>query len=328
MSLLLLVHEMTNTENYTTEPLMQENKADLEGSSRGLSSTNKDNEFDDAPKEKIKARLVNKKTGEVIEITDELRHKFRLDRMQKRIHAWAESVKSFGGLEKKKYRSVMITLTYNPNVRWHKKHITVFMEGVKRVLGGDLVAYAWVAEMQERGVPHYHVYLVVKRGAKIPMPDKAYGQRGHKLWAHGMTRIETAKSPFYLVKYTGKEHQKEGFYRGMRIFAVWIAKDVLSELEQRKFRLSALPKWLANIVRPMIEQADYEQPKPSEGGGWLFMGKVYRSDWEYQQLIDGQWVNASTSLANLQYDDMTDGERSIIDFNEFSDYCKEMEGQY
>jgi hypothetical protein len=58
------------------------------------------------------------------------------------------------------------------------------------------------------------------------------------------------------------------------------------------------------------------------------MDAVLRSEWEYQQLVDGEWVNVSTSLANMQYDDMTDGERSIIDFNEFSDYCNEMEGQY
>ena len=265
----------------------------------------------------------------MIEITDELKHKFRLARMQGRVHSWAGAVNSFGGLKGGfRYRNVMITLTYNPSKQWKKGHINSFMDGVKRVLGGDLVAYAWVAEMQARGVPHYHVYLVVKKGAKIPMPDKAYGQRGHKLWAHGMTKIETAKSPYYLVKYTGKEQQKEGFYRGMRIFAVWIAKDVLSELEKRKFKLSALPKWLQKVAKPKIDQADYKQPKPSPGGGWVFMDAVLRSEWEYQQLVDGEWVNVSTSLANMQYDDMTDGERSIIDFNEFSDYCNEMEGQY
>jgi len=329
MSLLLLVHEMTNNTNYTTEPIDHENNVDLEDSSRGLSAINKENEYNHNPKEKITARLVNKATGEMIEITDELKHKFRIDRMQKRVHAWAESVKSFGGLEVgKDYRQVMITLTYTPDVKWQPGHINGFMDGVKRVLGDKLLAYAWVAEMQERGVPHYHVNLVVKKGAKIPMPDKAYGQRGHKLWAHGMTKIETVKSPYYLVKYTGKEHQKQGFYKGMRIFAVWIAKDVLSELERRKFRLSSLPKWLAKIALLAIYQANYEQPKPSPGGGWLFMGKVLRSEWEYQQLVDGEWVNVSTSLANMQYDDMTDGERSIIDFNEFSDYCNEMEGQY
>jgi len=78
----------------------------------------------------------------------------------------------------------------------------------------------------------------------------------------------------------------------------------------------------------MIDHADYKQPKPSEGGGWLFMGEVLRSEWEYQQLVNGEWVNASTSLANLQYDDMTDGEKAIIAFNDFSDYCNETEGQY
>jgi hypothetical protein len=293
--------------------------------SRGLSAINKGNE----PEKEVKARLLNRKTGEIIEITEELKHKFRLDRMNGRVHAWAEAVQSFGGLKGGfRYRCVMITLTYDPSVKWKAGHINNFMDGVKRAVGKGLLAYAWVSEMQLRGVPHYHAFLVVKKGTFIPTPDKPHGKRGHVLWPHGMTKIETARSPFYLVKYTGKEHQKEGFYRNMRIFAVWISKDVLSELERRKFRLSALPKWLANIARPMIDHADYEHPKPSPGGGWLFLDKLFRSEWEYQQLREGEWVNASTSLANLQYSDMTDGERAIIDFNDFSNYCKEMEGEY
>jgi hypothetical protein len=332
------------SDNHNIKQLLtQENTHDGETSSRGLSSTNKGNESEKQPflglsdvpnlnydEKDTKARLVNRQTGEVILITDEIKQKFRLARMQLRIHSWAMAVNSFGGLKGgNKYRSVMITLTYRPDIKWMAGHINNFMDGVKRVLGNKLIAYAWVAEMQpKRCVPHYHVYLVVKKGAKIPMPDKAYGKRKHKLWPHGSTNIQTAKSPFYLVKYTGKEHQKEGFYRNMRIFAVWIAKDVLSQIERLKFRLSALPKWLANIARPMIDHADYEHPKPSPGGGWLFMDKVLRSEWEYQRLIEGEWVNVSTSLANLQYDDMTDGERDIIDFNDFCDYCKEMEGQY
>ena len=295
-----------------------------ETSIRGLSAINKVHGFE----EEIKARLVNHATGEIIEITEELKHKFRLQRMNARVHAWAMALKSVGGLIGKAYRQVMITLTYDPMIEWKPNHIRDFMKGVRRVLGGDLRAYSWVAEMQERGVPHYHVYLVVNRGARIPMPDKAYGQRGHKLWGHGMTKIETARNPFYLVKYTGKEHQKMGFYRNMRIFAVWIAKGFIEELEKRKFRVSSLPRWLQKIAIEQIKNVGYEHPKPSPGGGWEFMDKIYRSDWEYQQLVEGEWVNMSTSLANLQYDDMTDGEKNIIDFADFSRYCKEMEGNY
>ena len=236
-----LVNEML--EHCNTQPQNEQ----CEGASiRGLSFTNKVNEFENEP---FNPRLLNRVTGEVLEITPEIKHKFRLSRMQRRVYAWANAMKSIGGLKGGfRYRQVMITLTYAPAVKWSPNQIKDFMSGLKRVLGDKLLAYAWVAEMQERGVPHYHVFCVVKKGTKIPMPDKPYGQRGHVLWPFGMTKIETAKTPYYLVKYTGKEHQKEGFYKGMRIFAVWIAKGLLSELEARIFRVSGLPKWLAREV--------------------------------------------------------------------------------
>lgn len=312
-----------NTVNQSEQP---ENSVSEETSSRGLSPSNKVHEFESVSGD---TRLLNKVTGEVLELTPEMKHKFRLSRMQSRVYAWANAVKAFGGLKGgRSYRQVMITLTYAPDVQWSPNHIRDFIKGLRRVCGDNLLAYAWVSEMQARGVPHYHVFAVVRKGTRIPKPDKPFGQRGHKLWPHGMSKIETAKSAFYLVKYTGKEHQKEGFYKGMRIFAVWIAKGILDEVEQRRFRVSSLPRWLQKRVIDHITHKDYEHPKPAQGGGWLVMGEIMKSDWVYQKLVEGEWVNASSSMANLQYDDMTDGERGIIDFNDFSDYCKEMEGQY
>ena len=315
--------QTSNETNYNTKPIDHENNAGGEAVCRGLSNTNKGNELENSPK----TRLLNEKTGEIIEITPELKHKFRLAKMQARIHAWSCAVKLFGGLDGgKRYRSVMITMTYREGEYWQPNHINLFMDGLKRVLGDKFVAYAWVSEMQKRLVPHYHVFLVVKRGTWIPTPDKPHGQRGHVLWPHGSTKTETARSPFYLMKYTGKEYQKEGFYRGMRIFAVWIAKDMLSKIERFKFRMSSLPSWLRKEVKPFLGVDGYAHPKPSPGGGWLFMGQLLRSDWQYQEFRDGQWVNASTSMANLQYDDMTDGERHIIDYREMVDFAKGLAG--
>ena len=219
MPLFLLVHEMTNDTNYTTNEIDHENNAETEAVCRGLSSINKVNEFKndlkqtfERAKSAIKARLLNKATGEMIEITDELKHKFRLSRMQGRVHAWAESVKGFGGLKGGfRYRQVMITLTFNPSVKWYAKCITQFIQAVLNLLKADLMAYAWVAEMQERGVPHYHVFLITKKGAWIPTPDKPHGQRKTKLWAHGSTNTQNAKSPYYLVKYTEKNSKKKAF---------------------------------------------------------------------------------------------------------------------
>jgi hypothetical protein len=150
--------------------------------------------------------------------------KVRYNRMRKRIADWVETVKSLS-----EYKFIMITLTYAPAYDWEANHIREFMLTLKKLLGKKLLAYAWVAEMQKRGVVHYHVMLVVPDGLIIgedlPYPDDA------GLWRYGLTRVEVARSPFYLVKYLGKEHQKDfsKFPKGIRAFSVQIYEPVLKK---------------------------------------------------------------------------------------------------
>lgn len=132
-------------------------------------------------------------------IVDLFEHRLWLMRM--RISAWANIVKV--RRQDGDTRLVMITLTYRQVGDYQPGHINTFMKNLKQRLGDRLMAFAWVCELQARGAVHYHVMLLVPKGTRIPKPDDA------GMWSYGMSRIETARTPFYLVSYLGKEYQKD-----------------------------------------------------------------------------------------------------------------------
>lgn len=211
--------------------------------------------------------IKNKVTGVVIN-TDTTA--VRLGRMRRRVRAWAQSLD--GVIQDKRYRVVMITLTYRDVDGWRPNHIRDYMLRMRRLLGDKLVAYAWVAELQKRGAVHYHVLLVVSKGAKIPRPDDA------GLWVHGLTRIETARTVYYIVKYAGKAYQKLGDYpRGLRTFAVWMSIKAVDAVRYWSYRLSALPQWLSEIVGSIADFTTW--PKRSKAGGWWYSGCRWLSPW-------------------------------------------------
>jgi hypothetical protein len=158
--------------------------------------------------------LINRASNQVMVLDN---FKVRYNRMRKRIAEW---VKLLSAVPDFKY--VMVTLTYAPEYDWEPNHIRQFMLSLRKVLGKKLLAYAWVAELQKRGVIHYHVMLVVPNdlvlGDDLPYPDEA------GLWPYGFTRLEIARTPFYLITYLGKEYQKDftKFPKGIRVFAVHI----------------------------------------------------------------------------------------------------------
>lgn len=111
----------------------------------------------------------------------------------------------------------MVTLTYRgDNGDWQPSHVRSFMDHVRKWCGrqGFAARYVWVAELQQRGVIHYHVAVWVPRGTRMPMPDR------QGWWPHGMTRIEVARAAVpYLLKYLSKDTSKTlgRFPRGARI---------------------------------------------------------------------------------------------------------------
>jgi hypothetical protein len=115
---------------------------------------------------------------------------------------------------------------------------------------------------------------MVRRGTNIPKFDTA------GWWLHGSTKIETARSPFYVLKYTGKEYQKVGrFPKGLRMFAVWMAEGVISPVARWFFRLSAVPAWLREEALKSISDVGAKFQRVA-GGGWSFSGRMYFSPWE------------------------------------------------
>jgi hypothetical protein len=140
----------------------------------------------------------------------------RLEKMRKRISAWAEVVQIWR--KDNPSTLIMVTLTYRRVDGYDAGHIRTYINRVRGMLKDRLIAWAWVAELQKRGAVHYHLMMVVKKGTRIPMPDK----HGH--WEHGMSEVQRARTPYYLLKYVGKEHQKDfaRYPKGCRTYAVSI----------------------------------------------------------------------------------------------------------
>lgn len=141
----------------------------------------------------------------------------RLTLMRRRVVTWAEVVKRMA--EKTSLRLVMVDLTYRPGATYNAGDIRTYLKATKKRLGENLLAWAWVAELQKRGEVHYHVIFAFKRGTKFPKPDDKGGG-----WPHGMSKVQTARTPFYLVTYIGKEYQKDlaRYPRSCRLYAVTV----------------------------------------------------------------------------------------------------------
>jgi hypothetical protein len=204
----------------------------------------------------------------------------RLGRMRRRISAWSEVVDEIK--KKRAIRMVMATLTYAPEHEWDINHIRDFLKAIRRSLKGGILAYAWVAEMQQRGVPHYHVYFILKAHVMLPTPDT------DGFWKWGMSSVDVGRSPFYLVTYLGKEYQKKDYEKGMRVFAVWVKKGLVRDWIATKFRWSALPGWLREEMEAKSIVFINVFPKPNDGGGWIVWVSKARQEslgWSFDHMI-------------------------------------------
>ena len=110
----------------------------------------------------------------------------------------------------------MITLTYGPGESWRPRHLSELLAACRKFCkrAGKDFRYVWVAEMQKRGVVHYHVIVWLPVGFKLPKPD----ERGW--WPYGMSNIQWArKAAGYLAKYAskGQEPGAPAFPKGIRI---------------------------------------------------------------------------------------------------------------
>lgn len=188
--------------------------------------------------------LEHRETHEIIQLDT---YAGRIARMRRRVHAWAKYLSPVLK-DGQKYRMVMVTLTLRPEVSWKPNLIRDYMKRVRRSLKTGLVGYAWVGELQQRGAVHYHVLLILKRGTWLPYADKS------GWWPWGMSKTETARTPFYITKYASKGRfinsygDRPTLPRGMRLFAVWIVPSFTNNPEFWEFSLSKYPMWVCELM--------------------------------------------------------------------------------
>jgi hypothetical protein len=201
--------------------------------------------------------LRNFETGQVIVIDT---FSVRLGRMKTRIFDWALKVDQWR--QSNNSRLVLITLTYKKVGDYRAGHIGDYLRNLKKRLGKNLLAFAWVAELQERGAVHYHLVILVTPGTDIPKPDR----KGY--WVHGMSKIETARTAFYLATYTGKEYQKDlsKYPKSCRLYAVSIRSSMGIKTAVRSSGGQIAAKY--RVSKEFKKNPGFS---PSEGGSlWKF----------------------------------------------------------
>jgi hypothetical protein len=217
-------------------------------------------------------------------------HERRLAGMHRRVYAWGVAVMN-AMLKVPGSYLAMVGLTYDPKLpngrgTWRPNHIKDYMGAVRQQCGKGLLGYAWVAELQGRGEVHYHIMLWLARGSKVKKPD----QRGGG-WSHGASRVQRARSPFYLVKYAKKVSQKRDAYpKHCRMYGVSLPIGSVSEGDKLMYRLSSAPACVRTFVNGLAREdvAGIRWARTGRfddvGGWWVWHGggKTFlASAWDY-----------------------------------------------
>lgn len=189
---------------------------------------------------------------------------FKVDRDQRRLACLRRSI-GFSArahaVSEKGHRSDvpwMVTLTYaGTNADWDPRHISAALHGARQWAkrSGFALRYVWVAELQKRGVIHYHLCVWLPRGVRMPKWDA----RGW--WVHGMSNRVVARNAVpYLLKYMSKGTDVSAgtFPRGARLYGV----GGLEKSLQRARRWLNLPRFV------QCNSDTSDRWVRAEGGGW------------------------------------------------------------
>jgi hypothetical protein len=200
----------------------------------------------------------------------------RHEKMKMTIFAWAEVMKRYRA--KHDTRMVMIGLTYRKVEDYQSGHIRDYLKDLKRHVGKNLIGFAWVCELQARGAPHYHIVLVVNKGSRIPLPDES------GMWSHGSSSIVTARTPYYLVTYVGKEHQKDlaRYPKGCRLYAASVRTQDVTD--RQLFRSLAGLEKPASVVKQKMKSEGWEVKPESD---WSYAGSSYTLGYVKDVVLQG-----------------------------------------
>jgi hypothetical protein len=175
--------------------------------------------------------------------------------------------------------TVMVTLTYRgTNADWQPGHIRDFLKIVRKHLArrGLDCRYVWVAELQKRGVIHYHVVLWLPPGVHLPMPDQC------GWWPHGFSRIEVARKAVpYLMHYLKKcnDALRGSLPEGARCHG----RGGLGEQFREVLRWLALPAFIK--ARASVS----ERWRRAVGGGWHAPDGTHWAS-EFCRVWVGEWA--------------------------------------
>jgi hypothetical protein len=176
------------------------------------------------------------------------------------------------GEQRSKWRCLMLTLTYRPDVDWAAGQISDLVRHIRQYLKRRSIdmRFVWVQEFTKKGRPHYHILIWLPAGRSLPKPDK------QGWWPYGMTKIEWVRYAVgYIAKYASKADSLHLPAKGARMHG----NGGLTEgalLEQRWWKL---PSWLRSDVEP----SDRLRRAPTgSGGGFVHpeTGERYISPWE------------------------------------------------
>jgi hypothetical protein len=169
----------------------------------------------------------------------------------------------------------MLTLTYHvdfPKYKDSKKQLNAFLQHLRR----DGIKYLWVVEFQERGYPHYHVWMdkSLERNEWHKYMDtwlnvtKEYNssEKAVKVHKHdaSYTEWDVRYDLNYAVKYANKQQQK-GLPVGIETFGRWwgTSKDIIHpeivltanfthETEENECLSKELTKFRRNVKRTIF----------------------------------------------------------------------------
>lgn len=196
----------------------------------------------------------------------------RVTRLRKGLGIAAKQLHNQGA---KNQQIWMQTLTYKgDNRNWRPEHISRYLDGLRKWhyarTGKKAVRYAWVAELQQRGVIHYHVIVWLQGGLTPPKGDQPWKSVDRKgvtewhppMWPHGMSRRDKASAPVaYLMKYASKIESKNvgTFPHGARIHGA-------GGLDPAGRSVRRWVLWPAYVQGNASVNDHF---KPAEGGGYI-----------------------------------------------------------
>lgn len=180
-------------------------------------------------------------------------------------------------MERPTWAATFCGFTYAPGNDYHPRHISNLVKHVRRWCEkhGIECRYIWVAEMQKRGVIHYHLLVFHPKRLQFPKPDK------QGWWPHGSTNRRTGikRAVAYMAKYMSKGDTAQ-YPKGARTYGCGGLQGT-AKIEMRWWKL---PQWIRKETQPEDEPRRVSHVYADTGelvGGFELpkTGRVLRCPW-------------------------------------------------